>query len=61
MIHRAHVEALDKSLRDIISYDKIMGGIIVMFVGDFRLTLLVTSLLVRGTRADIIVKELATF
>ncbi|GBP02221.1 hypothetical protein EVAR_87047_1 [Eumeta japonica] len=39
MIHRAHVEALDRTLRDIRNCDKIMGGITVMFAGDFRQTL----------------------
>ncbi|GBP72118.1 ATP-dependent DNA helicase pif1 [Eumeta japonica] len=33
MIHRAHVEALDRTLRDIRNCDKIMGGITVMFAG----------------------------
>ncbi|CAB3235853.1 unnamed protein product [Arctia plantaginis] len=51
MIHRAHVEALDRTLRDIRSCDKIMGGITVMFAGDFRQTL---PVIVRGTRADIV-------
>ncbi|GBP66856.1 ATP-dependent DNA helicase pif1 [Eumeta japonica] len=51
MIHRAHVEALDRTLRDIRNCDKIMGGITVMFAGDFRQTL---PVIVRGTRADIV-------
>lgn len=51
MIHRAHVEALDRTLRDIRNCDKIMGGITVMFTGDFRQTL---PVIVRGTRADIV-------
>ncbi|CAK1599568.1 unnamed protein product [Parnassius mnemosyne] len=51
MIHRAHVEAIDRTLRDIRSCDKIMGGITVMFAGDFRQTL---PVVVRGTRADIV-------
>ena len=51
MIHRAHVEALDRTLRDIRSSNKIMGGITVMFAGDFRQML---PVIVRGIRADIV-------
>lgn len=57
MIHRAHVEALDRSLRDIRSSNKIMAGVTPMFVGDFRQKLPVT---VRGTRADIVKSCLKT-
>lgn len=41
MIHKAHVMALDRTLRDIRMCNKIMGGITgitVMFAGDFRQT-----------------------
>ena len=51
MIHRAHVEALDRTLSDIRSSNKIMGGITVMFAGDFQQTL---PVIVRGTRANIV-------
>lgn len=43
MIHRAHVEALDRTLRDIRSTNKVMGGINVIFAGGFRQTLPVTE------------------
>jgi hypothetical protein len=43
MSHRAHVEAVDRTLKD-------MGGITFVFAGDFRQTLPVVN---RGTRADI--------
>lgn len=51
MIHRARVEALDRTLRDIRISNKIMCGITVMFSGNFRQTL---PVIVRGTRADIV-------
>lgn len=57
MIHRAHVEALDMTLRDVRMSNKIMGGITVMFAGDFRQTL---PVIVRGTRADIVKSCLKT-
>jgi hypothetical protein len=34
MIHRTHVEALDRTLKDIKISNKIMVGITVMFAGD---------------------------
>ena len=57
MIHRTHVDALDMSLRDIGSCNKIIGGITVMLAGDFRRTL---PVIVRGTRADIVKSCLKT-
>ncbi len=51
MIHRAHVEALDRTIIDIRDCDKIMVGITVMFAGDFRQTL---PVVVRGTKVDIV-------
>lgn len=51
MIHKAHVEALDRTLRDIRNCDKIIDGISVMFAGNFRQTL---PVIVRGTKADIV-------
>lgn len=51
MTHRAHGEALDRTLRDIRSCDKLMGGVTFVFAGDFRQTLPVIP---RGTRADIV-------
>jgi len=46
MIHGAHVGALDRTLGDIKSCNKIMVGITVMFARDFRQTL---PVIVRGT------------
>lgn len=51
MCHRSHIEAVDRSLRDIRNSDRAMGGITFVFAGDFRQTLPVIP---RGTRADII-------
>lgn len=51
MSHRAHIEALDRSLQDLNSNTKLMGGITTVFAGDFRQTLPVIA---RGTRADIV-------
>ena len=47
MIHKAHVEALDRTLRDIKNSNKIMGGITVIFTGNFRESL---PVVVSGTR-----------
>ncbi|XP_060855199.1 ATP-dependent DNA helicase pif1-like [Metopolophium dirhodum] len=49
MAHKSGVEALDRTLRDIRSSDKTMGGITLVFAGDFRQTLPVVP---RGTRSD---------
>ncbi|XP_029054764.2 uncharacterized protein LOC114882051 [Osmia bicornis bicornis] len=51
MCHRAHIEAIDRTLRDIKNCDKLMGGTTFVFAGDFRQTLPVIA---RGTRADIV-------
>lgn len=51
MSHRAHVEAVDQTLKDIRNSNANMGGITFVFAGDFRQTLPVVT---RGTRADII-------
>ena len=51
MVNRARVEALDRTLRDIRISNKIIGGITVMFSGDFSQTL---PVIVRGTWADIL-------
>ncbi|RVE53281.1 hypothetical protein evm_002114 [Chilo suppressalis] len=48
MAHRKAVEAVDRTLRDIRQNDRPMGGITVLFCGDFRQTLTVIP---RGTRA----------
>ncbi|CAF4891106.1 unnamed protein product [Pieris macdunnoughi] len=50
MSHRAHVEAVDRTLKDLRSSANVMGGITFVFAGDFRQTLPVVN---RGTRADI--------
>lgn len=51
MSHRAHVEAVNRLLKDMRNSNAIMGGITVVFAGDFRQTLPVVT---KGTRADII-------
>lgn len=51
MSHRAHVEAVDRTLKDLRNSNAIMGGITFVFAGDFRQTLPVVT---KGTRADII-------
>lgn len=49
MAHKSCFEALDRSLRDIRNNNFIMGGVSLLFSGDFRQTLPVVS---RGSRAD---------
>ncbi|XP_054259806.1 uncharacterized protein LOC128984535 [Macrosteles quadrilineatus] len=49
MAHKAAIEALDRTLKDIRNSPTTMGGVTVMFSGDFRQTL---PVVVRGTRAD---------
>lgn len=49
MAHRKGVEAVDRTLRDIRQNDRPMGGVTVLFCGDFRQILPVIP---RGTRAD---------
>ncbi|XP_026744780.1 ATP-dependent DNA helicase PIF1-like, partial [Trichoplusia ni] len=49
MANRKAVEAVDRTLRDIKQNNQPMGGITVLFCGDFRQTLPVIP---RGTRAD---------
>ena len=39
MSHKAHVEAIDRTLKDIRCTNKIMGGITFVFAVDFRQTL----------------------
>lgn len=39
MIHRARIEAFDRTLRDLRSNNKLMGGISFAFAGDSRQTL----------------------
>ncbi|XP_023246588.1 uncharacterized protein LOC106641723 [Copidosoma floridanum] len=51
MSHRAHIEAINRTLQDLRSNQNLMGGITFVFAGDFRQTLPVIP---RGTRADII-------
>ena len=51
MSHRAHVEAVDRTLKDLKNSAAVMGGTTFVFAGDFRQTLPVVN---RGTRADII-------
>lgn len=51
MQHRHAIEALDRSLRDILGQDRPFGGITVLFGGDFRQTLPVIS---RGSREAIV-------
>ncbi|XP_044588797.1 uncharacterized protein LOC123267978 [Cotesia glomerata] len=49
MAHKKGIEALNRTLKDIRSCDRTMGGVIVLLAGDFRQTLPVVP---RGTRAD---------
>ncbi|GBP42624.1 ATP-dependent DNA helicase pif1 [Eumeta japonica] len=49
MANRKAIEALDRTLRDIKQNGQTMGGITILFCGDFRQTLPVIP---RGTRAD---------
>ncbi|XP_060873906.1 ATP-dependent DNA helicase pif1-like [Metopolophium dirhodum] len=51
MSHRAHIEAVDRTLKDLRNSCALMGGITFVFAGDFRKTLPVIN---RSTRADII-------
>ncbi|KAJ8874226.1 hypothetical protein PR048_025068 [Dryococelus australis] len=51
MSHRAHVEAVDRTSKDLRSSTAIMGGVTFVFAGDFRQTLPVVT---KGMRADII-------
>ncbi|GFW68471.1 ATP-dependent DNA helicase [Trichonephila clavipes] len=49
MSHKRAVEALDRCLQDIQNNRKLMGGVLVLLAGDFRLTLPVIE---RDTAAD---------
>jgi len=49
MSHKHGLEALDRSLKDLRSNNKIMGGLTVVLAGDFRQTLPVIP---QGTHAD---------
>lgn len=51
MSHRSHIEAIDRTLRDLKCNNKFMGGITFVFAGDFRQTLPVIP---KGTRADVV-------
>ena len=51
MQHRHVVEALDRSLQDIMGNQKTFGGITILFGGDFRQTLPVIP---KGSREDIV-------
>lgn len=49
MANRKAVEAVDRTLQDIRRNEHLMGGVTVLFSGDFRQTLQVVT---RGSRAD---------
>ena len=51
MAHKFCFEALDRTLRDILSNDQIFGGKVIVFGGDFRQILPVIP---RGNRSDIV-------
>ena len=51
MCHRYSIEALDKSLQDIMHNNNPFGGKVIVFCGDFRQILLVVP---RGNRSDIV-------
>ena len=52
MLHRYHLEALDRTLRDLLDNDKLFGGKILICSGDFRQTLAVIPHAGRGTIVD---------
>lgn len=49
MTHKVHIEAVNRTLKDIRSSPGLMGGLTFVFSGDFRQTLPVIA---KGTRAD---------
>ncbi|XP_067945211.1 ATP-dependent DNA helicase PIF1-like [Watersipora subatra] len=49
MAHKATVEALDRTLKDLYNSDKLMGGVCVLLAGNFRHIL---PFIPRGTPAD---------
>ena len=49
MAHKAGIEALDRSLRDIRDCDRVFGGLTVLLIGDFQQILPVVK---KGTPAD---------
>ena len=51
MSNRAHIDAVDRTLRHLRSCNKLFGGVTFLFGGDFRQTL---PIVVKGTRAEII-------
>ena len=51
MTHRYAFEALDKTLQDIMSNDKLFGGKVVLLGGDFRQVLLVVP---KAAQEDIV-------
>ncbi|XP_022831021.1 uncharacterized protein LOC111359653 [Spodoptera litura] len=51
MSHRAHVEAVNRTLKDLRNSGNVMGGVTFVLAGDFRQTLPVIT---KGTRADVI-------
>ena len=55
MQHKHAVEALDRTLREVMGVDKCFGGITVLFGGDFRQTLPVVP---KGTRQEIVAASL---
>lgn len=51
MSHRSHIEAIDRTLKNLKCNNKLMGSITFVFAGDFRQTLPVIP---KGTRADVV-------
>ncbi|XP_071573939.1 uncharacterized protein [Temnothorax nylanderi] len=51
MSHKSHIDAVNRTLKDLRTSEKVMGGVTFVFTGDFRQTLPVVP---KGTRADII-------
>ncbi|XP_067947113.1 ATP-dependent DNA helicase pif1-like [Watersipora subatra] len=49
MAHKATLEALDRTLKDLYNSDKLMGGVCVLLAGDFHQAL---SVIPKGTPAD---------
>ncbi|XP_071577583.1 ATP-dependent DNA helicase pif1-like [Temnothorax nylanderi] len=50
MSHKSHIDAVNRTLKDLRTSEKVMGGVTFVFTGDFRQTLPVVP---KGTRADI--------
>lgn len=50
MSHKSHIDAVNRTLKDLRTSEKVMDGVTFVFIDDFRQTLPVVP---KGTRADI--------